>query len=234
MHNGAMKMLLCLSAWCFIVAAAEKPSVLFLGTRANYAWGYGHSGWLIDSSGAVRTFTLALSDSVGYFNQSDTMPMRIYNKLLAKITPAGRTIPADTLLSMQALIEPASEGIVSFGGMCNDYGLFRYSAFSYDTHSSRVKEIICYQFGDETACNSSGEAKKIARWLNSIDTMHISSCTPPDSCLNPTTNVAPLKTVPIQKSHPSASATFNLNGKKVHRPTRQIVVGRGGKVPVKF
>jgi hypothetical protein len=196
MRAVSAKMLLLIVACCISSAIAvweEKPPVLFLNSRINYAWGYVHEGWLIDSSGAIRNYNFTEADSIGYVRQTDTLPSKIYNKLklLAKSTPTGKNISPDTLLSKWKLIKSESSGILSYSRVCADAGMYRYSAFLYDAHDSpQPKEVICFQMGDEWICNSAAAAKKIARWLNSIDTMDLRFCNPPDSCINGTTSMA--------------------------------------------
>jgi hypothetical protein len=171
------------------IPLSDKPPVLFLNSVINYAWDYRHSGWLIDSSGAIRTYAFTKSDSVGYIRQTDTFPSKMYDQLLSHSTLTTKKIPLDTLRSKMTLIESASSGILSLSGACADAGIYRYSAFLYDTYTSRPKEIICFQMGDEWICNSSSAAKKIARWLNSIDSVNLRLCAPPDSCLNFATSI---------------------------------------------
>jgi hypothetical protein len=195
---------------CYVpCVSGEIPAVPFLCSRVNYAWGYDNAGWFIDSSGAVHSYTFTQSDSVGYGALMDTLPLKMYDKLLAKSTLTGKKVSRDTLLSKLTLIEPASSGILSHSGACFDAGIYRYSAFLYDAYHSRQKEIICYQIGDEWIYNSASGAKKIACWLNSIDSADLRFCTPPDSCLilatgitvkGPLTIGKPLRTVMCGKT----------------------------------
>jgi hypothetical protein len=194
-----------------------KPPVTFLCTGLNYAWGYTHKGLLIDSSGAIRSFALTLADSLGYVAAIDTLPLKFFQKLLAKSTPTGKTVLSDTFLSKLALIEPASRGTVSSSGGCYDFGIYRYSCFMARTEAPSFKQIICYQIGDEEACNSAVAARKIARWLNTIDSMDIRSCSPPDSCLNYTTPI-------LQKGHSpmrTPASPFTSDGKLIQVELKQ-------------
>jgi hypothetical protein len=199
----------------------EKPPILFLNSRINYAWGYAHDGWLIDSSGAIRNYNFTEADSIGYVRETDTLPSKIYNKLLAKSTPTEKKVPPDTLLSKWMLIKSESSGILSHSGVCADAGMYRYSAFIYDSHDSpQPKEVICYQMGDVWICNSASAAKKIARWLNSIDSADFRSCNAPESCLNINTSI-------IKKNASSRSenaALITKDGKAIQTTLRQSAV----------
>jgi hypothetical protein len=176
---------------CYLTCAlCEKGVISFLCTSANYAWGYIHEGWFIDSSGVIRNYQFAQSDSAGYVSETDTLPSKIYDMILAHSTPSGKSVPPDTLRSKTACIESALSGTLSKSGICADAGMHRYSALFYDASDSRPKEIICYQAGDAGICNSAPAARKIARWLSSIDSLDSRFCAPPDSCLNFTASVA--------------------------------------------
>jgi len=169
---------------CFLVyAQSAKGPICFLCSRMNAAWGYTNNGWFIDSSGAICNYSFAQSDSVGDVWDTIIVPSKMYDKLLAKSTPTGKKISLDTLQSKLTLIGSARNGILSHSAICADAGTYRYSAFAYDALNSRPKEIICYQMGDAWVCNSASGAKKIARWLLSIDSTNFRFCAPPDSCL---------------------------------------------------
>lgn len=208
-------------------AAPDKPPVLFLRSYFNYAWGYMHNGWLIDSSGAIRNFNFTLGDSMYY--GAYEMPPGIYNRLVSKSVLTGKKVSADTLLAMQALADSASKGIVTYMGRCADAGTSHYSAFVHNKLDSNYKEVVCYQSGDITGCNSSLAARAIARWLISLDSLPLPYCTPPDSCLNPTSGVTNPAPALVRNAHSSSLEVFYLNGKKAAGPARQIMVNKNGK-----
>lgn len=210
-------------------ADAEKAPVLFLFTSLNYAWVYQHSGMLVDSSGVVMDFSFDRSDSIGYFGVTDTLTTSIYEKLIEFSEPTGRVIDPDTLRSMTDLILPASTGNIVFEGRCADYGIRRLSAFYSDTVGSRIREVICYQVGDMTACNSSPEAKAIAQWLITFTEASFDDCTPHDSCLNistPVDHVLPAVSPALPTVKP---VQIDLKGKKVGNTSRQLIIGNRRK-----
>jgi hypothetical protein len=216
---------------CLSDAAPDKPPILFLRSYVNYAWGFVHNGWLIDSSGAIRSFNfLYSSDSMEY--STELMPPSIYKRLLPKSILTGKKVSLDTLNSMQALIDSANRGIITYTPLCADAGKFHYSAFIYDSLNSNYKEILCYQAGDMTACNSASAAKKIARWLISLDSLPGGFCQPPDSCLNPPSVTLRPPSSFITKVHSPFSGLFYLNGKISRNPSRQIMVRKNGKAPL--
>ena len=212
---------------CLSSAASNKPPVLFLRSYFNYAWGYVYNGWLIDSSGAIRKFNFTNSDSM-YYGSNEMLPF-VYNRLVSKSVITGKKVSEDTLLAMQALADSASKGIVNYIGMCADAGTFHYSAFVHKTLDSNYKDVVCYQSGDMTACNSSLAARAIARWLISLDSLPLSACTPPDSCLNPASGVTNSAPALVRSAHSSSLGVFYLNGKKAAGPARQIRVNKNGK-----
>jgi len=162
---------------------SEIPPIPFVCSWVNYAWGYSHHGLFIDSTGMLYTFSFAQSDSIGYFNMSNPTPSAVYNKLFEKGVATGKTVSRDTLILMQSLVDSAAAGTLTLGGGCNDFGIYRYSAFMRRGLNNEVTEAICHQIGDETICNSSSAAKTIAGWLNTIDSVDLDHCTPGDACL---------------------------------------------------
>jgi hypothetical protein len=97
---------------CFFTGVlSETGSIPFLCSRINSAWSYANDGWFIDSSGAIRNYSFALNDRIGYVRETDTLPSKMYNAFLVHSTPSERTVPRDTLLSKVALIESAGSGV---------------------------------------------------------------------------------------------------------------------------
>jgi hypothetical protein len=219
-------------------ASSDKPPILFVCTHENYAWGSFHTCTFIDSSGAVRFFDFIAGEMAGPNARSAPPPgseivsVSEYETLIKKGAPTGTTINRDTLLLMQALIEPAGKGTLSFGYVCKDAGIYCLSAYSSYTPSfpipseGSVKEVICFQAGDEYVCNSSPEAKAIARWLRkTIDSS--SYCYAPDSCLYGLTVVSPVRQQVLPALSPSPTwRIFDLTGKKIDGHARQMVVGK--------
>jgi hypothetical protein len=203
------------------LASSESP-ILFCKEYLNYAWGYVHNGWLVDSGGNIRSYSLKFSDSLEAFSGN---PSRAnLDKMLSFSKPTGKKIPADSLKTMVALVQTASHGTMSYAPLCADAGIVMYSGIFFDSVHSRYQKVVCVQGGDQIGCNSSSAAKVIARWLISLDSLPLAGCFPPDSCWIPGSAVHAdgiPKTISI---HPQSGSLFYANGRKAPYVNRKFVV----------
>jgi hypothetical protein len=201
--------LLLVSLSCSL-SALPKPAVLLTQDYINYAWGFVHQGWLIDSTGHIRNYTIKLSDSMEYkpLNQA------YLEKLLSLSSATGKSVPLDTLKRKAALLPSASQGILWENGLCADFGTLAFNGFLYDSAKAKYSEVICLEAGDRTGCNSSPSARQIARWLISLDSLPPVACMPPDSCLGATVAVQNIFSKRPAAPDRRPNSMYYLNGKK--------------------
>lgn len=138
--------------------------VLFQVEHTNFAWGYSHSGILVDSSGNVGYFKFPKNwhsiDTAGYISESDM------NINISQIDTSYLNIERNTLLKYFSLVQGAAEGeITKPTGSGADMGETIYSAFLFDTDVRKYKQVLIYQFGDWSRLNKSPEASQILEWL---------------------------------------------------------------------
>ena len=230
-----IKLQLCLLC-CFCIAEPQKLPVSFLYISKS-GWTNYHEGLLVDSSGEIRSFEFGDGDYVagGLTEFTRELPTGLDIQLLGLSTPTGIIADNDSLMKMREIIDTVHGEKVDFGVGPQDVGIYRLSAFIYDTVNSRRKEIICYQCGTATACNSSLAARAIARYLLSVFALNISDrgYTPPDSCLNPSTIIYPFKSTARKGAYTTTSSQlYDLNGKKINRSAKQLIVGKNGTLPM--
>ena len=226
----ARSSLLIIALYVFSFSLSNKPLILFSKSCHNQAWGYMNFGWFIDSAGNIRNYHFSMSDSMDF----KPITEGYFNKMMLLSTPAGKKVQSDTLNLMQNQIAQAGKGPLSYGARCADAGEVAYNAFMYDSVNSRYSQIICYESGDMWTCNASLEAKKIARWLISFDSLPFLSCAPPDSCLNLSSavrNKPPMYTKEIQFT---SYKKYFLNGKISSNAKNKIVIGKGQKLPIEL
>jgi hypothetical protein len=203
------------------LASSESP-ILFCKEYLNYAWGYFHNGWLIDSGGNIRSYSLKISDSLEALSGNPTRAN--LDKMLSFSKPTGKKIPADSLNTMVALLQEASYGTMSYAPRCADAGIVMYAGIFFDSANSRYQKVVCVQGGDQTGCNSSSSAKVIARWLISLDSLPLTGCFPMDSCWIPSSVVHAAglpKTISVQ---PQSGNLFYADGKKAPRVSKKFIV----------
>lgn len=228
--NYARFSLLIFVLYAFSFSLSNKPLILFSKSSQNQAWGYVNSGWFIDSAGNIRNYHFSMSDSMDY----KPITEGYFNKMMLLSTPAGKKVQADTLNLMQNQIAQASKGALSSGARCADAGEVAYNAFMYDSVNSRYSQILCYESGDMWTCNASLEAKKIARWLISLDSLPFLSCAPPDSCLNLSSAVNNRPPIYTKGSQFTSYKKLFLNGKISSNAKNKIVIGKGQKLPLEL
>jgi hypothetical protein len=138
--------------------------ILFQVEYINYAWGFSHSGFLIDSSGIVTTFKYPKNwhhaDSTGYISVSD---MENNIRQLDTIT---FTISKNELLKNFSMLEKISKGkLIKPPYRAFDAGTTDFSGFLFDSNKQQYKHILIKRVGDCPIENNSPEAEEVFQWL---------------------------------------------------------------------
>lgn len=139
-------------------------TAIFEVQHINWAWGYQHSGLIIDAAGRVREFNLPAAwnfpDSKGYISVADM------EENLAQLGEKSCTVSkynlkkfTDKLLQAREgkLTEPEHQGC--------DFGALSYSGYIYEPLHDRYKHVLIRQTGDFYVENKSREASDIYEWL---------------------------------------------------------------------
>ena len=143
--------------------------VLFQVEYVNHAWGYAHSGIVIDSAGKVGYFRLPGNwhspDSLGYICESDM------DDNYRQLNVVQRTVTKEGLLKYYGMLPDASQGKLSkpYNRMF-DAGVTVYSGFLYLPSLKKYKQVLIKQWGDWQIDNYSQEAEEIFKWLKSVYT----------------------------------------------------------------
>jgi hypothetical protein len=146
--------------------------MVFSKTLINWAWGYHHEGWIIDSSGSLRSFNYDIPDSMWLAFTDSFISQEEMEKILSLSSLTERKVPMDTLTGMGRLIEPASKGALSDpADRCRDAGGLVYEAYMLDSLKGGFRIILLYEAGDWAMKNISTEAQILYTWLMAIDNM---------------------------------------------------------------
>jgi hypothetical protein len=152
-----------------ILAACEKftdqdQTALFEVQYINYAWGYQHSGFIIDASGDVREFDLPsgwnFPDNTGYISVADM------EENLAQLGEKSCTVNKRDLVYYSDKLANAQKGMLTTPEhkMC-DFGSLSYSGYLYEPAKNRYRYVLIRQTGDFYVENKSREASDIYDWL---------------------------------------------------------------------
>jgi hypothetical protein len=167
-----MPVLSILLLFSFYAEIQSKPAILFAKSRVNWAWGYVHAGWCIESTGAIDTFHFKYSDSVWAMSQDSLISDAEMTKMTSLVKGINKTVSQDTLKIMSELISLLSLNDVKVtDGGYRDFGVVYYSAFLYDSSRNGYIEIPLSGYGDQNITNNSAAAITIVNWLSSIDSL---------------------------------------------------------------
>jgi len=144
-----------------------SQQVLFQIEYVNYAWGYQHSGIIIDSTGNVGYFKFPENwnspDKLGFITESEM------NENLKQLRDINYSVRRDTLLNYFRMVETASKGELTdpYNRMF-DAGTTVYSGYLYYPTIKKYKQVLIKQWGDWSIDNQSPEAGEIFRWLRYV------------------------------------------------------------------
>jgi hypothetical protein len=141
--------------------------VFFQYEYINYAWGYQHRGWIIDSEGRVCRFDQPLTR-----NHPDSLGIMADTAMYSNLLQADSiSIGVDTvdLYKYVGLINEAAEGNLTkpVNRMC-DAGCCTFVAYRYNPRTHNYRSILLSQTGDWQIQNQSAAADSILVWLNHI------------------------------------------------------------------
>jgi len=144
----------------------DTGSILFQYYYENYAWGYVHNGFLIDSSGVVHVFSNP--DGWNFHSYDTTIQGSLLNANLI-YSESVDTIEQTVLKEKLALVSEATTGELYQTGlvMC-DGGISCYYAYTYNSDIKLYTPISLYQGGDFEIKNTNTTAQELADWLASI------------------------------------------------------------------
>jgi len=148
-----------------------KQTIFFKCEYINYAWGYQHNGWVIDSSGNVRSYRMPeqwhFVDSLGLISSQDmNEDIQLTDSIIFKID-------RDSLIKYFAKLEDASKGKLSEPRQeMFDAGITQFSGYIYQNDSKKFKQVMIRQIGDVAFENQSSKANEIYCWLKDLDSQN--------------------------------------------------------------
>jgi hypothetical protein len=139
----------------------------FLYEYINYAWGYQHSGWLMDSSGTVRYFEVPEKWMVP--STDAAIEITGIENYIARSDSVITRVDQGELYSKVQLIDAAAKGTLTEPeNVMADAGTRSYYALRYDPDQSVYERILLKQAGDWEIDNISGAAGDLYDWLKSL------------------------------------------------------------------
>ena len=147
-------------------ASSDHSRIYFEREYVNFAWGYVHFGWFIDSSGQVISYDIAKSgdrwvaNPSGYYTE-EQLWIKIHH-----MDTLRSSVPADTLQFLRGLAQNAVAG-TSSDTICAgaDMGAHSYSCYVFQADSSKFRRIVLRVEGDCSYHNTSQSAITLATWM---------------------------------------------------------------------
>lgn len=146
---------------------AANQLVMFQVEYSNHAWGYSHSGIMIDSSGRTGYFNLPdiwhSPDSAGYISES------AMNENVQHLDTFYYIPEKNTLLKNFNMLGNAAEGKLSDPfHTAYDAGEVMYSGYLFDSVGRKYKHVLIREEGDWSITNNAPGANQLYEWLRSV------------------------------------------------------------------
>lgn len=147
---------------------SEKQQILFQVDYINYAWGYQHTGFIIDINGNV----LSYSNPVNWNFHDDEMNLTETHvrENLSQCIPTGIIIPEEELEKYSGyILNIASSKVTAPRNVAADAGTTQYICYQFDENASVCKGSVIKTEGDFSSENLNFYSKKVALWLKDVN-----------------------------------------------------------------
>lgn len=142
--------------------------ILFQYEYRNWAWGYQHGGWFIDSKRSIYGYNLPETwietNSIGDISENDLMSnLNQYDTIFTYI------IDQTDIVKYKNLISSAKEGELSEAvNTANDFGSPVLYCYTYDQENTMYTRVLLAMQGDFTQYNQHPDAIILTNWLIEI------------------------------------------------------------------
>lgn len=134
----------------------------------NYAWGYTHTGWIIDNLGEILGYKLpdqwVFPDSAGYISEIDLALNLSFTNSAYKYQ-----ISTAELSQKINLIPDAAKGKLSTPKYAMaDAGGWAFYCYVWDSGKNKYRRILLDLKGDSEQFNKSSAARALVSWLEKV------------------------------------------------------------------
>ena len=141
--------------------------LIFQSEYTNYAWGYNHSGWMLDNTGKVKRFQTSAKwvfpDSLGYVSAPDMQKnMAACDSVMALV--ASRDFTSYAEKANGCANGPLSKSTNTMA----DAGERIYAFYVYDSAGNRYKRVVLNMSGDFSQENLAPDAGAVVDWMKTI------------------------------------------------------------------
>jgi hypothetical protein len=149
------------------IYTGDNAKLIFQSEYTNYAWGYNHNGWMMDSSGKARSFQKTapwvFPDSLGYISEADMLKnlaacdadlKQISATEFSKYAEKAATCVSGTLTKPENKMADAGANVWAF--------------YYYDSTKKGYKRVILDMTGDWSQQNLAPTAKEVVEWMKTV------------------------------------------------------------------
>ena len=145
-----------------------NPAIYFQFDRLNYAWGYQHTGFLINNEGKILTYKNPQN-----WNFPDNHLILTDSQIrdnIGNCVFSGKTVPQQELKKFASYIKNISSSkVTAMKKVAADAGTIDYICYRFSPDSNNYKGYIIKREGDFTCENLNFYSKKVSVWLKNIN-----------------------------------------------------------------
>ncbi len=151
---------------------SENQIILFQVDYINYAWGYLHTGFIIDSEGNVLTYKNP--EDWNFPDKDFSINQNQIKENISKCTSSGIKIPKAELQKYAHHIKNISSSkVTALKNVAADAGSIQYTCYQFFEKSGTYKSCLIKMEGDFTCENLNFFSKKVSIWLKSISASYL-------------------------------------------------------------
>jgi hypothetical protein len=150
------------------IVISEKQTILFQVEYLNYAWGYAHTGFIIDSEGNVLTYKNP--QDWNFPDKDFSINQNQVKDNISKCANSGKKIPKVELQKYANYIKNISSSkVTALKNVAADAGSLQYICYQFFENSGTYKSCLIKMEGDFTCENLNFFSKKVSTWLKNIN-----------------------------------------------------------------
>ncbi|GAA4445077.1 hypothetical protein GCM10023091_36120 [Ravibacter arvi] len=146
----------------------KQQALYFEVNHINFAWGYNHGGYLIDSLGRVLTYKVEEKPATD-IRETDTFTKARIEEKLSNSTVSAFALPARELSEKAAQIYKITGNkfskTVQIGA---DQGVTSFYAYRYDPREKTYTRVLLSRRGDIAFYNTDSDARELTKWIESV------------------------------------------------------------------
>ena len=147
---------------------SEKQAILFQVDYINYAWGYQHTGFIIDNAGDILTYKNP--EEWNFPDKEFELSEDQVKANLEHCVKTGGKINTEELRKYAGYIKNISSSKVTAPkNVAADAGSLKFICYQFDEKTLTYKGCLIKMEGDFTSENLNFFSKKVTMWLKDIN-----------------------------------------------------------------